>query len=698
MAMSREEMRRKRELDEARKAGELPPEQDAAGNLINPHIPEFMAKAPWYLNQQGPGLAHQKKAAPAAGTVSEGINTYVRRGEFAGQATTYRKGACKNCGAMSHNEKDCVERPRRVGAWKTGSNIAPDEVVVGDLALGWEAKRDRYNGYDPAEHQRTVERFQVEEAERRRVREELRVKAEQEKAAAKAARAAAKEAARAAKRAAKAASGGGSGSGGSVTGSDADSVTSGHGKPDGGSALKLAVAADGGGSVAPGAGLAGTAVQHNGNAAKSKVADGDAATDSGTGSGTDTASDTDTDTDTDYDSTDDSGSDADVRERDSHAAVGVGTKRAGTAMKMTVRNLRVREDTAKYLRNLDVDSAYYDPKTRSMRENPNPHLPDDVNVFQGDNAWRARGGAVDVAQAQLFAWEAYERGAEVHLQANPTQAQLYRQQVAERKEALRRQQEEKLRERYGTGGAEAVSTPGTRALLMGTTEAYVEYTRDGRVAKGATAAPARSKYEEDVHPGNHKSVWGSWYDKSSGAWGFACCHSTIFNSYCTGAAGIAAQTESEARLAAARTASAVAADNANGGGAPAASAERAVAAAAAAAAAAAHTRRSDLYGENLTPVLDQQRLADALRRYDAQHQAGTQQQHQQDGRGDGIESFESRGGKRKYHSLGAANVGVSVEDMEAYKLKRTRGDDPMANYGGGGGGGGGVGYGEDGDE
>lgn len=37
-----------------------------------------------------------------------------------------------------------------------------------------------------------------------------------------------------------------------------------------------------------------------------------------------------------------------------------------------MRNLRIREDTAKYLRNLDPNSAYYDPKTRSMRDNPNP--------------------------------------------------------------------------------------------------------------------------------------------------------------------------------------------------------------------------------------------------------------------------------------------------------------------------------------
>lgn len=31
------------------------------------------------------------------------------------------------------------------------------------------------------------------------------------------------------------------------------------------------------------------------------------------------------------------------------------------------RNLRIREDTAKYLLNLDVNSAYYDPKSRPGR-------------------------------------------------------------------------------------------------------------------------------------------------------------------------------------------------------------------------------------------------------------------------------------------------------------------------------------------
>jgi pre-mRNA-processing factor SLU7 len=38
--------------------------------------------------------------------------------------------------------------------------------------------------------------------------------------------------------------------------------------------------------------------------------------------------------------------------------------------RITVRNLRIREDTAKYLWNLDPNSAYYDPRTKSMRDNP----------------------------------------------------------------------------------------------------------------------------------------------------------------------------------------------------------------------------------------------------------------------------------------------------------------------------------------
>lgn len=39
--------------------------------------------------------------------------------------------------------------------------------------------------------------------------------------------------------------------------------------------------------------------------------------------------------------------------------------------------LRIREDRPVYLENLDPNSAFYDPKSRTMRENPNPHLPEE---------------------------------------------------------------------------------------------------------------------------------------------------------------------------------------------------------------------------------------------------------------------------------------------------------------------------------
>lgn len=41
-------------------------------------------------------------------------------------------------------------------------------------------------------------------------------------------------------------------------------------------------------------------------------------------------------------------------------------------------------------------------------------------------------------------------------------------------------------------------------------------------------------------------MWGSWW--SAGQWGYACCHQTVKNSYCTGAAGHAAAADSVAQM------------------------------------------------------------------------------------------------------------------------------------------------------
>ena len=51
---SREDHWKQLELEEARKAGLAPAEVDEDGKEINPHIPQYMSSAPWYLNAERP--------------------------------------------------------------------------------------------------------------------------------------------------------------------------------------------------------------------------------------------------------------------------------------------------------------------------------------------------------------------------------------------------------------------------------------------------------------------------------------------------------------------------------------------------------------------------------------------------------------------------------------------------------------------
>ncbi|XP_017092202.2 pre-mRNA-splicing factor Slu7 [Drosophila bipectinata] len=399
---SREDWRKAKELEEARKAGTAPAAVDEEGRDINPHIPQYISNAPWYYGSQGPTLKHQR---PQHEDERGQLDKRGPKGlDTTRIVTKFRKGACENCGALTHKRKDCLERPRKVQAKYAESILVHDEHLVNDEAVNYDEKRDRWSSYDPANHREIIEEYEkVEEAKRQLKAEKLK--------------------------------------------NDPDAEIS----------------------------------DEEGNEDKY------------------------------VDEVDMPGTKVDSKQR------------------ITVRNLRIREDTAKYLRNLDPNSAYYDPKTRSMRDNPNPQVPAEEAEFAGENFVRFSGDTTAQATAQLFAWEAHGKGVDVHLLAEPTKLELLQKEYEQKKEQFKSSTKTHIVEKYG--GEEHLQVP-PKSLLLAQTEEYIEYSRSGKVIKGVEKPKARSIYEEDVYINNHTTVWGSFWN--AGRWGYKCCKSFIKNSYCVG--------------------------------------------------------------------------------------------------------------------------------------------------------------------
>ena len=167
---NRDEYRKAKELEEARKAGSEAAAVDEDGKDINPHIPQYISDAPWYLDPKGPTLKHQRQQEEKIRKFSAITEWYNRGVDKTKVATKYRKGACENCGAMTHKKKDCLDRPRKIGAKFTGANFSADEFSQPTLSHDWEMKRDRWNGYDAREYKEVIDEHKKLEEARKEVK------------------------------------------------------------------------------------------------------------------------------------------------------------------------------------------------------------------------------------------------------------------------------------------------------------------------------------------------------------------------------------------------------------------------------------------------------------------------------------------------------------------------------------------------
>ncbi|MCJ1245821.1 mRNA splicing protein [Trapelia coarctata] len=378
---------------------------EAASKEPNEFIPQFISKRPFYIDDDTASdyLQHQRLQKAA----TDQSRWYDRGKRLGPAATKFRKGACENCGAMTHKTKDCLSRPRARGARWTGTDIQADEVVQ-EVELGWDAKRDRWNGYDATEYRAVIEEYKEMENLKKKVKRE------------------------------------------------------------------------------------------NGSGLKRLTEDGD-----------------------------------ELDEGDEEESKYAEESDMGRYQSTATRNLRLREDTAKYLVNLDLDSAKYDPKTRSMVD-MGAQADQAAALVAEDNFMRASGDAQAFEKAQRYAWESQERGDKnkTHVQANPTSGEYFLRKEKEAREKRQEAHKKILLEKYG--GEQYLQTSSLHNSAVLENEHYVEYDGSGAIS-GVPKTVTKSKYPEDVHINNHTSIWGSWWKDFQ--WGYSCCHSIIKNSYCTGEEG-----------------------------------------------------------------------------------------------------------------------------------------------------------------
>jgi pre-mRNA-processing factor SLU7 len=102
-------------------------------------------------------------------------------------------------------------------------------------------------------------------------------------------------------------------------------------------------------------------------------------------------------------------------------------------------------------------------------------------MLQGDNQYRNSGQALEFKHLNIHAWEAFDKGQDIHMQAAPSQAELLYKNHKVIKEKLKTRTKDTIMEKYGNAASEE-EIP--RELLLGQSERQVEYDRAGRIIKG----------------------------------------------------------------------------------------------------------------------------------------------------------------------------------------------------------------------
>jgi pre-mRNA-processing factor SLU7 len=112
--------------------------------------------------------------------------------------------------------------------------------------------------------------------------------------------------------------------------------------------------------------------------------------------------------------------------------------------------------------------------------------------LQGDNQNRTSGQAQEFKQLNVHAWEAFEKGQDIHLQAAPSQAELLHREFKVKKDKLKTQTKQDIMDTYGNAASGDMPP---MQLLLGQTEHQVEYDRAGRIIKGQVGCRSHICYK-----------------------------------------------------------------------------------------------------------------------------------------------------------------------------------------------------------